>query len=116
MTQSVRERVMARVDNIGREITEDDALAWMRGTDSAAFIHGAAYALSSPALSKAVEALKWYEYEAQAIAKNLAGTKPENISEGSHAHNAIFASLTVLSLDAGRRAREAYESLEAMKG
>lgn len=41
------------------------------------------------------DALEWYRDEAKALAKNLEG--------GAHT-NAVLASVTVLSLDAGRRA------------
>lgn len=58
----------------------------------------------SDAIQALREALQWYEDEAKALAKHMEG--------GAHTQ-AVLASLTVLSLDAGRRARAARAALAA---
>jgi hypothetical protein len=53
-----------------------------------------------------VHALAWYRDEAKALAKHL--------ESGAHTQ-AVLASLTVLALDAGRRADKALAEWEALK-
>ena len=56
-------------------------------------------------MSTIVEALRWYAAEAESLAKHM--------KDGAHTQ-AVLASLTVLSLDAGKRARAALAALDAL--
>ena len=63
-------------------------------------------------MSIIVEALRWYAAEAESLARHM---KETLLKDREHTQ-AVLASLTVLSLDAGKRARAALAALDAQQG